>query len=265
MNWLHASFGLGALLGPALMTAILSSDHSWRWGYVVAASLQVALTAGFVLTRHSWDTGTVANRDDTAAADVGPVTGWLVRALLWLGMGLFFVSAGLEATTGQWSFTLFTEGRGAPVAVAGFWVSAYWLAFTLTRIAFGFVADRVAATAVLRAGVMATAGATLLLTLDVADGLHYLSLVLMGIALAPMAPLLTSTTAARVGAAQAVRGVGFQVGAAGVGIALVPALAGVLAERLSIETLGPYLLALCVILGVLLEVTNALVKRRMSA
>ncbi|MEZ4611444.1 MAG: hypothetical protein R2838_14610 [Caldilineaceae bacterium] len=61
--------------------------------------------------------------------------------------------------------------------------------------------------------------------------------------------LLTSTTADRLGPAQAVRGVGFQVAAAGMGIAFVPAFAGVLAERIHIEALGPFLIVLCLVLA----------------
>ncbi|MEZ4558420.1 MAG: hypothetical protein R2851_18830 [Caldilineaceae bacterium] len=77
--------------------------------------------------------------------------------------------------------------------------------------------------------------------------------------------LLTSTTADRLGPAQAVRGVGFQVAAAGMGIAFVPAFAGVLAERIHIEALGPFLIVLCLVLAALLELTNALVRRRTPA
>ena len=260
MNWLHASFGVGALLGPAMMTAIISQGHSWRWGYVIAAGLQLLLTAGFALTRHGWD-GTPA---EVGTPSHGPElpAGARLRALLLLSMALFFVSAGLESTTGQWSFTLFAEGRGAAVATAGFWVSAYWLSFTLTRIGFGFIADKLPSTGVLRTSIWLAAAAALLLSVNVTPATSYLALVVMGIALAPMAPLLTSTTADRLGPAQAVRGVGFQVAAAGMGIAFVPAFAGVLAERIHIEALGPFLIVLCLVLAALLELTNVLVRRR---
>ena len=35
MNWLHASYGLGAAFGPGVMRVILGAGHSWRWGYTV--------------------------------------------------------------------------------------------------------------------------------------------------------------------------------------------------------------------------------------
>lgn len=267
MNWLHASFGLGALLGPALMTAVISTGHAWRWGYVAAAAMQLVLTVGFLQTRAGWtaalalQAGAKADPASTHTPPSPPVP-WLFRTLVLLSMGLFFVSAGLEATTGQWAFTLFAEGRGAAVVTAGFWVSAYWLSFTLTRILFGFVADRLPTTGVMRGGIWLAGAAAVLLSVNVTETLSYWALVVIGIALAPMAPLLTSTTGERLGRAQAVRGIGFQVGAAGIGIAFVPAFAGVLAERIHVETLGPFLVMLCLLLGVLFEVTNVLITRR---
>ena len=32
MSWLHGSWGLGAALGPLIMTAVLASGLAWRWG-----------------------------------------------------------------------------------------------------------------------------------------------------------------------------------------------------------------------------------------
>ncbi len=37
MNWLHACFGLGATIGPVVMSSLLSAGHSLRWGRVVVA------------------------------------------------------------------------------------------------------------------------------------------------------------------------------------------------------------------------------------
>ena len=33
LNWLHACFGLGATVGPFIMTTVLQLSLSWRWGY----------------------------------------------------------------------------------------------------------------------------------------------------------------------------------------------------------------------------------------
>ena len=54
VNWMHATFGLGATTGPLLMTALVTRDASWRWGYATIAALMAALAVTFVLTHRVW-------------------------------------------------------------------------------------------------------------------------------------------------------------------------------------------------------------------
>ncbi|MCO5226880.1 MAG: hypothetical protein M9934_01190 [Thermomicrobiales bacterium] len=37
MSWLHAFYGVGALVGPFLMAIIFGLGQSWRWGYATVA------------------------------------------------------------------------------------------------------------------------------------------------------------------------------------------------------------------------------------
>src|SRR3954454_2908681 len=54
MNWLHACFGIGATLGPAIMTGVIVGGQSWRIGYVIVGAMQLALAVCFVVTRQLW-------------------------------------------------------------------------------------------------------------------------------------------------------------------------------------------------------------------
>jgi len=76
---------------------------------------------------------------------------------------------------------------------------------------------------------------------------------LIGFSLAPLFPSLISITPRRVGAAHAANTIGFQVAAGGVGVALLPGFAGVLAESLGLEIVGPFLFAASIVLLLLHE------------
>jgi fucose permease len=247
MNWLHACFGLGAALGPVIMTAVLDAGRSWRWGYVVAGILQGLMALCFGLTLDRWRLAGAkpvgANPDLTASATDEVRSGDTLRLpIVWLGIALFFVYTGIEGTAGQWPYTLFTEGRGVAPSTAGLWVSVYWGSLTVGRILLGLVVDRLGVVPTLRACMLGVALGSALLWWNVTSLLGFVGLGLIGFSLAPIFPSLISQTPRRVGAAHAANTIGFQVAAAGIGIAALPGLAGVLAEHLGLEVIGPFLL-----------------------
>ena len=67
--------------------------------------------------------------------------------------------------------------------------------------------------------------------------LSFAGLVLMGLAAAPVFPSLIGVTPLRFGANQAATIIGFQVGAAALGIAGLPAISGFLAARIGLEVI----------------------------
>jgi fucose permease len=255
LNWMHAAFGLGASVGPLIMTAILSSGLAWNAGYAVVAIAQLGLAAAYGLTRRRFASNA---RDQRVRAEPrmasGSSSSVLLRSpLLWLGLALFFVYVGMEAGTGQWSFSLFTLSREMPAALAGALVSAYWASLTLGRVLFGALAPRISSERLLRGCMLACVLAAGLLSVDIPVA-NWLALAVMGLALAPIFPVLIAETPARLGHAHAADVIGLQVAAAVAGGAVLPALLGILSARLSLEVIGPALVLLGVIQLVLHEV-----------
>ena len=174
--------------------------------------------------------------------------------MVWLGLALFFMHTGIEGAAGQWPYTLFTEARGVAPGTAGLWVGAYWGSLTVGRMVFGLVVDRLGVVPTLRMCMLGAVLGSASVWWNVTDLLGFLGLALIGFSLAPIFPSLTSHTPRRVGAAHAANAIGFQVAAAGIGIAALPGLAGVLAESLGLEIIGPFLFAASVAMFLLHEV-----------
>ncbi|MEU1586731.1 MFS transporter [Micromonospora sp. NPDC005710] len=259
MNWLHAFFGLGVAIGPLIMTAVLSAGLAWRWGYAVVAAAQLVLAAAFALTVRAWhrDVPASTGASDTApAAQAGPaptVRDTLRLPAVWSGTLAFALYVAIEVSAGLWAFLLLTEGRGLGAAVAGGCVSAYWGSLFVGRVVQGLVAERLGAGLVLRVSLAGMAVGAALIAVPGPAAIAVLGLVVVGFAAAPVFPLLTLTTAERVGAAHADRAIGLQIGAAGVGAALVPAGLGVLIGNTSVQVLGSALLVLALALIALYE------------
>jgi fucose permease len=252
MNWLHACFGIGATLGPAIMTAVLGGGLSWRVGFWIVGGLQLALALCFALTRQLWIDP--ARR----SAEGQPVRGAALAATLrlpiaWLGIALFFAYTGAEIAAGQWLYSLLTESRRAPATLAGVWVSLYWASLTLGRILFGFVVQRASPTTLLRWCMAGAVLSALLIWLNLPLWLTFAGIALMGLSLAPQFPLLISATPDYLGADHAANGVGLQVAAASLGGAALPSLLGVLAAWYNLEVLGPFMFVTTLFMAALFE------------
>ena len=259
MNWLHACFGLGATLGPLLMTSLLSAGIVWRWGYIILGATHALLAVWVLIRASDWQPRPAAEAGATPDAPKPQLThksyrSTLSRGIVWVNIALFFFYTGTEVGAGNWAYSLFTEGRGVSVAVAGFWASFYWASFTFARFVFGIIADRINVINAVRTMMLLAILGTALLWWNPADWVSFGGLALLGFALAPVFPLLISSTPTRLGVADATNAIGFQVGAASFGIAILPGLAGALAERSTIEIVPPFLLVTATIMFVLHEI-----------
>src|SRR5260221_7367365 len=135
MQVLHGCWGIGPLLGPLLVTALLVTHHSWRLALVTMAVLQ-ALLGLWALASAQWPSLS------RPAHEAGQRL--RLSSPLLLGILAFFLYTGAEWSVGQWAYTVLTENRGYPIAVAGLLVSLYWTGITVGRLAGGAVGLRLA-------------------------------------------------------------------------------------------------------------------------
>jgi len=255
MNWLHACYGLGATLGPIVMTAVISRGLPWRWGYAVAGLSYGLLALCLALTLRQWRLGVPSSPQAAPSSPTGEVRSrdTLRLPVVWFGILLFIMFTGIEIGAGQWPYSLFTEARGVAPTVAGMWVSVYWAALTVGRILLGVVVDRLGVVRTMRVCMLGVMMGCALMWWNVTDLVSFLGLALVGFAEAPLFPSLISDTPRRVGHAHAPNAIGFQVAAAGLGVAVLPGLAGVLAERWGLEIIGPFLFVAAVAMFILHE------------
>lgn len=254
LNWLHAFYGVGAALGPLLLTAVLAAGWSWRSGYAALALVLAALTLVYLATRDVWSVAPSARPPEGAAASLTPGRAIGLPAVR-LHVAAFFVLAGVEATAGQWSYTVLTEAQDMAPALAGTCVGGFWAAFTLSRVLAGAVVARIGGVRLARLGAAGVlAGSVLFAAAPAALPLVGVAgLWSMGLALGPLFPGLMAETPRRLGAGAAAHAVGFQVAAAVVGMAALPALAGWLVPRAGLEAVAAVLVPAALLLVALHE------------
>jgi len=124
---------------------------------------------------------------------------------------------------------------------------------------FGFVVGRVGAVPLIRLCMAGSVCGAALIWWDISDILSFLGLALIGFSTSPLFPVLTSNTPERLGAGHAANAIGFQMTAVRLGLAVIPALMGILAEAFGLETIG---LCLFVVAVVMLLLHEAIVPRK---
>ena len=254
MNWLHAAFGLGATLGPALMTLIITSGGSWRYGYAVGGLVTACLAAGIAVTLPRWRVAPPGTEPNLGASlRYVSAAGTLRLPALWLSILLAVAYTGAEVTVGQWSFSLLTEARSISAGVAGAWVSVFWGSFTVGRWVSGLAVARLGVGRLVRLSVAGLVVGSILMAWRANGAFNLIGLVTIGFAQAPIFPLLMSTTPGRLGAAHAANAIGFQISAAALGAAVLPGLVGIMAQGWGLEIIGPVLVVSSLIAGLLCE------------
>jgi fucose permease len=245
MQWLHACFGIGATLSPLIMTASLSLFASWRPAFIFTGALMVALSVCFLFTLPAWKRPKQpsSNPTDGESAELGlmdyrtSLFQTLLRVITWVSILLFLIYTGAELTLGNWTYTLFTEGRGVSPQLAGLWAGGFWATFTIGRILAGVFAQRIRLNSMLYAALLLSLVGSFLFWWNPIQLVGVVGVFIVGFAMAPIFPGLVSSTSQRVGPRHAGNTIGIQISAAGLGGALLPALAGYLAERISLDTI----------------------------
>jgi fucose permease len=244
MNWLHACFGLGTTIGPIIMTTVLGTGNTWRWGYAIVATAELALAVAFAVSARSW----TAHRPEEAHHSQGGARQVFRLPALWISVLAFGVYVAIEVGTGLWAYLLLTHGRGVSATVGGLCVSAYWGALFVGRVIQGVFAGRFDTHRVLLTSLIGMVAGALLVAVPGFAPITVLGLVIIGFSAAPVFPLLTLTTAERVGAGHADRAIGMQIAGSGLGGALIPSGIGVLLSDVTVDLLGPALAVLSVVL-----------------
>jgi fucose permease len=253
MQWLHASFGVGVTLGPLIMTAGLNWYNDWHWGYQNVGVAQILLAGCFLLTIRMWQQTPELPHEEKKELRLTdyntPITETLKHSSVWMSLLMFFIYTGIEVSFGSWTYSLLTLSRNVPTEVAGLWAGSYWATFTLGRILAGLLTRRLGVKNLLVLGQVAAACGAVLLWWNPFPTASIIAVSIIGFALAPIFPALVSLTSLRVGDQHAANTIGMQISAAGFGAAVIPGLAGVLAENISLEAIPVYL---TILFGVLI-------------
>jgi MFS transporter, FHS family, glucose/mannose:H+ symporter len=190
LNYLHVLFGVGALLGPLIVSAAFASRVPYWWVFGGGALACAAI--GFRLGV----TPALEVRTEPMPGD-GFIP-MLSRPLIWAISAVMFLYVGAEVGIGAWLFLyLRTAGALGPM-LASSGVSLYWLGLVCGRAFGGRLGHRIALPQfTMLASVLSAAALVMLIAAPAVGGLAASAIFLIGFGYGPVFPNMIAVGAAR--------------------------------------------------------------------
>lgn len=254
MSWLHCFWGVGATLGPIVMSQSMAVDSNWRNGYFTIAIIQFVLVIILFLTLPLWDKvskrakKTIQDDPNTVEeSELENIRNEHLKPLKIKGvkyaLATFLFYCGVEATVGLWGSSYLVNEKALSATSAAQWISIYYAGITIGRFITGFITFKVSNKVLIRSGqVIALLGAVLLL-LPLPAVVSGLGLLIIGLGLAPIFPCMLHEAPIRFGKHHAQTIMGYQMAIAYTGSTCLPPLLGFLATRISIGVFPVYIVA----------------------
>lgn len=248
MSWLHCFWGVGATMGPVIMSQYLVNSNSWREGYWLVAMIQLGLVLILFITLPLWKrvallqpnavmqeqvvTESIPNPEthEQRNAYKNPIHRQGVKATL----VAFLFYSGVESTVGLWGASYLVGAREIPAQTAAAWVSMYYGGITIGRLITGFITLKVNNRVLILLGQLTALAGGLLLVLPLPSAFTFIGFILMGLGLAPIFPGLLHETPARFGKEHSSKLIGYQMAVAFTGTTLLPPVFGLIASHTTI-------------------------------
>ena len=248
LNYLHAFYGTGALLGPLVASGFLALGWVWNSVYFVWIGMAILVFVGisFAFPRRE----KVSHKEEQKAG--GNVLLLALRQrVVWVAAIFLLFYVGTEVSLGIWSFSFLIQERHGQILFSGWIVSGYWIGLTLGRLLLGRIAKRIGNRRLIEACLSGVVVGMLLMGVVPQLPVAAFALFLTGFSLGPIFPttiaLMSDTLPSRI----VPSAIGFIASLGSMGAALLPWIAGNLAQHFGIWILLPYVVVLTAIMLVL--------------
>lgn len=255
MNWLHSFWGIGASLGPVIMSYFLARS-GWRSGYSAIGWIQTVLVAILVSSLPLWKR---VSNGQQAAETAGKV--FSIKELLGIkgakqALATFFCYCAVESTTGLWGSSFLVLSRGISPETAASWVSLYYFGITFGRFMSGFLTMRITNKKLVRIGLCMIVLGILLIMAPTVDFILMCGFFMIGLGCAPVFPSLIHDTPENFGSDVSQSMIGLQMACAYIGTTAMPPLFGLVGQYISMSLLPFYLIIITVVMISMVERLN---------
>ena len=258
MSWLHCFWGVGTIIGPMILSAVLRVGGSWATGYRAVGLIQCAVSALLFATLGMWKRGNIQQEEYGAKA----LSVWEVLSLpgAKAGMVTFLCYCAVESTLGLWGATYISQVRGVDEATAASFGAMFYIGITVGRAISGFMAMKLLPKQMVRVGQALLALGCIFMMIPAGSTLSGIGLVVCGLGCAPIYPNIIQDTPVNYGTENSQAAIGVQMAFAYVGSTFLPSIFGALAGVDGYGLLPYFAIGICVLMTVLFGIQKKIVE-----
>ena len=267
MSWLHCMWGVGASVGPYVMSYALTGGQSWHMGYRYISFIQIGLTIIIMLSLPLWKGRSEAlngnlssdqEKDPTKMNTSNSVQEVKEKSLTLKEivripgakqvMLMFFCYCSLEQTAGLWASSYLVLKHGLDAETAASFGSMFFIGITVGRAISGFITMKLKDHQMIRLGQIIIAIGIILMCLPLGYQVALAGLIICGLGCAPIYPCIIHSTPDNFGADKSQAVIGVQMASAYVGNLLMAPLFGLIANHISVALFPVYLLLILAVM-----------------
>ena len=248
MTWLHGFWGVGATLGPTIMTTVLKFKSTWSFAYMSLSTLQYLIAFILFLSLSFW----LSDSNNSSQSKLKVQFDYRMI----YGIALFFLYVGIELSVGLWTNSYLVEEIGLLPSVSGYIIASYYASIMSGRFLSGFISNRLGNRNMIRLGLALSGIGALFLILFRDINLIRMSLILIGLGFAPLYPSMMHETPKRFKSEQANVLISYQVGIAYIGGTIISTGLGYLFTPFGLSILYPIIMSFILLMVIISEIYN---------
>ncbi|KAJ4367420.1 hypothetical protein N0V83_007002 [Neocucurbitaria cava] len=256
LGFLHAFYGVGAVLAPLIATTMITKGNKLPWYYFYYVMIAMAVIELVASTTAFWGaTAAVFRAANPRTSDTkdNRMKEALIRLpyarVTWLCALFLLGYVGVEVALGGWIVKFMLEVRHGEQFASGMTATGFWMGITVGRIVLGFVTPRLGEKLAIAIYLPITMALELIFWLVPQFYVSAVAVSLQGFFLGPLFPAAVVAATKLLPRHLHVSAIGFAAAFGGSGAAIFPFAVGAIAQAKGVQVLQPIILAL---LGVIL-------------
>ncbi|HOO95728.1 MAG TPA: MFS transporter [Proteiniphilum sp.] len=256
MNWLHCFWGIGASIGPLIMSAQLKATGSWSQGYMTVGIIQLCIVIVLLATLPLWKRSKREQGDKHAESTphlsfrkIAQLPG--VKQML-LG---FFCYCTIEVVAGTWGTSFMVTVRNISPENAARWIGLYYIGITAGRFISGLFTLKINNLQLIRLGQIVILLGIVLMLLPYNASITT-GFMVFGLGCAPIFPSMLHETPRSFGREYSQSIIGMQMASASLASTIMPMIFGSLASAFDFSIFPVFLGALLLISILLIEASK---------